>query len=77
METESPKQAPGLLDGYLKPEALAAELGIHPRTLRKLSEKGQGPPKTTISPKTFYYSRESVLEWLASREQRRTGKGRR
>jgi predicted DNA-binding transcriptional regulator AlpA len=70
------KQAHGILDGYLKPEALAAELGIHVRTLRKLDERNEGPPRTIIGHKAIYYKKESVLEWLQSREQPKASKGR-
>jgi len=76
METESPKQTPDLLDGYDPAEVTAAGLKMHPRTLRKMDERGDGPPKTVIGRKV-YYRRESVRAWLASQEQRRTGKGRR
>ncbi len=69
------KQTCGILAGYLKPEALAAEMGIHPRTLRKLHERSEGPPRTTIG-RLVLYNRKSVIEWLQSREQRRTSQGR-
>jgi excisionase family DNA binding protein len=64
-----------LLDDYLKPDILAQELGIHQRTLRKLEERGEGPPKTVIGRKVLF-RRESVVAWLQSREQRKTNKGR-
>lgn len=60
-----------LLESYMKPQALAAELGVHVRTLRKLDERGEGPPKTMIGRKVLY-RRDSVVDWLRSREQRRT-----
>jgi predicted DNA-binding transcriptional regulator AlpA len=65
-----------LLDDYYKPEALAAELGINVRTLRKLHERDEAPAKTTIG-RLVLYRRESVAEWLREREQGRPRKGRR
>ena len=59
-----------LLDDFFKPETLAAEIGVHVRTLRKWDELGIGPPKTQIGRLTLY-RRESVVEWLQNREQRR------
>jgi DNA-binding transcriptional MerR regulator len=60
-----------LLDDYLKPESLAGELGVHPRTLRKWGELQIGPPRTQVGRLTLY-RRESVAEWLKSREQNKT-----
>jgi excisionase family DNA binding protein len=63
-----------LLDDFYSVEELAGQLGIHQRTLRKFAERGEGPPETRIGRKILY-SRTSVIEWLASREQRK-GRGR-
>ncbi len=63
-----------LLSDYLSPQTLAAELAIHPRTLRKFDERGEGPPKTMIGRKVLY-RRDSVVEWLRNREQRRRHRG--
>jgi excisionase family DNA binding protein len=59
-----------LLESYLSPEQLAAELQLHVRTIRKFDERGEGPPKTVLGRKVLY-RREAVIEWLASREQHR------
>ena len=59
-----------LLDDYYRPEALATELGIHVRTLRKWDELNLGPPKTQIGRLTLY-RRDSVAEWLQAREQQK------
>jgi DNA-binding transcriptional MerR regulator len=64
-----------LLADYLKPEALAAEIGIHVRTLRKWDELGIGPPKTQIGRLTLYRV-DSVREWLSTREKRQDRKRR-
>jgi DNA-binding transcriptional MerR regulator len=59
-----------LLDSFFTPEALAAEIGVHVRTLRKFSERGEGPPETRLGRKVLY-AKDSVIEWLKAREQRR------
>jgi hypothetical protein len=59
-----------LLDEYYKPEQLAAELSIHVRTLRKLGERGEGPPVTAIG-RLKLFRKSSVSEWLQGREQRK------
>jgi DNA-binding transcriptional MerR regulator len=69
------RETTALLSDFFSDAQLAAEIGVHPRTLRKWDERGEGPPKTVIGRKVLY-RRQSVIEWLASREQRR-GKGRR
>lgn len=62
-----------LLEDFFTPEQLAGELAIHVRTLRKLDERGEGPPKTPVGRKILY-RKESVVAWLKSREQRRQGR---
>ena len=56
-----------LLGGYLFDKELAAELKLHPRTLRKLEEQGLGPPRTRVGRKVLY-RRAAVEEWLLARE---------
>ena len=58
-----------LLDEYLTPAELAAELGVCTKTLDRWRVTGSGPPITKIGRKPFY-SRESVRGWLQAREQR-------
>jgi hypothetical protein len=65
-----------LLDGFFTHKQLSAEIGVHPRTLRRILKRGEGPPRTILGPKTILYRRESVAEWLRSREQRSTRLGR-
>jgi hypothetical protein len=58
----------GILDGYLTPQQLAAELGVSERTVARWHAARQGPPRVMIGRKP-YYKRTSVTErWLASRE---------
>ena len=42
-----------ILEGYLPPEALAAQLGIGLRTLYRWQARGIGPPKTKIGGKVL------------------------
>jgi hypothetical protein len=58
----------GLLDEYMPVWELAAELNVHPQTLRRWHAERRGPPRTKIA-RTFYYRRGAVEEWLRSREQ--------
>lgn len=60
-----------LLDEYLKPDELAAELNVCTKTLHIWRINGSGPPITKIGRKPFY-SRAGVLAWLREREQRST-----
>jgi len=64
-----PKQET-LLDGYLRKAQLAQELGQSPRTLDRWETLRIGPPRVVIG-RTILYRRDSVLEWLKSREQHR------
>jgi predicted DNA-binding transcriptional regulator AlpA len=57
--------APGL--GLLTPRELARELGISPRTLMRLHDRKQAPPKIQIG-KRHVYKISSVEAWLERRE---------
>jgi hypothetical protein len=57
-----------LLDDYLPPEDLAAELNVTTRTLDRWRVVGSGPPLTKIG-RAVYYSRKAA-EWVRAREQR-------
>jgi Helix-turn-helix domain len=59
-----------LLDDFYRPAQLAGELGLHPRTLRKLAERNQGPPATRVGRLTLY-RKSSVSTWLLDREERK------
>jgi predicted site-specific integrase-resolvase len=58
-----------LLDDYMSPNELAAQLGICSRTLVRWHLLGVAPPKTTVGRKV-YYKRSSVAAWLDGRERR-------
>jgi hypothetical protein len=58
----------GLLADYFSPKELAAELGIHQRTLARWYSLRIGPPRTTVGRKPLY-RRSAVEQWLRNREQ--------
>ena len=60
-----------LLDDYYDADQLSAELNRTPRTLCDWRTKRKGPPVTRIGNRPYYH-RDSVRQWLLSRE----GKGR-
>jgi predicted DNA-binding transcriptional regulator AlpA len=51
----------------------ASALGINTRTLQRLDETGEGPPRLQLSLRRVGYLRSDVLSWL---EQRRTVRAR-
>jgi hypothetical protein len=56
-----------ILEDYLTRDQLAAELNVCWRTVKRWTDRGEGPPVTRIG-QTPYYRRTSVAEWLRSRE---------
>lgn len=56
-----------VLDGYLRREQLASELGISPRTIDRWHLLRQGPPRVQIG-RTILYEVAAVRLWLQSRE---------
>ncbi len=60
----------GLLDDYSEKSELARELKKSSRTLDRWEALRIGPPRVVIG-RTVLYNRNSVREWLESREQRR------
>ena len=64
-DTTSPKS---LLEDYMTPEELAAELDKSPRTIDRWARLRTGPPKTVIGKKP-YYRREAVREWMLNKER--------
>ena len=57
-----------LLDGYLRREELAQQLGVSARTIDRWQTLRCGPPRVAIG-RTVLYSLESIRRWLQSREQ--------
>lgn len=48
--------------------AVAAELGIHPDTLRKLCRAGKGPRLLRLSTRCYGVRRADLESWLESRD---------
>ena len=68
LATNNTEQAAPLLGTeYLTPDGLARELHVSDRTLARWHVERVGPPRVVIG-RTILYRRESVLAWLASRE---------
>lgn len=62
-----PPQA-GILDGLLPVDALAAELGVHVRTLTRLSDQPNGLPYVRLGARR-YYRIETVKTWILAQER--------
>ncbi len=66
---DAPVPASSLLgENYLSHAQVAKGFGISPRTLFRLHTQRQGPPRVRVGKKVLY-RRESLLAWLASREE--------
>jgi hypothetical protein len=61
--------APALLAGHLPEREAAKELRQTLRTLRSWRQKGSGPAYTKIGRRVFY-SRSTLLGWIASLERK-------
>ncbi len=57
-----------VLEGFLRREELAQQLGCSPRTIDRWQAMRQGPPRVCIG-RTILYNIESVREWLRSQEE--------
>lgn len=55
----------------LNTDALAAELGLAPITLRKLRMRGDGPPFVKVG-RSVRYRADDVRAWLSARTHNRT-----
>jgi excisionase family DNA binding protein len=61
-----------ILQDYVTPEALAEELGVSPRTLKRWRLDRVGPAPTKIGRK-FLYRRDAVKKWLEKSEPLKWG----
>ena len=57
-----------VLDGFLRREELAQQLGLSPRTIDRWEALRKGPPRVCVG-RTILYKIESVREWLQSNER--------
>jgi hypothetical protein len=57
-----------VLNGYLTPPELAAQLGICQRTLARWQRDRTGPPRSVVGRRILYRA-ESVTAWLVKREK--------
>jgi predicted DNA-binding transcriptional regulator AlpA len=67
------EQGEGAPDDLLSQRQLAQWFGICTSWLENARSKGFGPPFIRLSGSRVRYRRESVIEWLKTREQTRTG----
>jgi predicted DNA-binding transcriptional regulator AlpA len=65
---ENAQTAPIVRLDYLEPAELARELDVSERTIHRWHVMRIGPPRVTIG-RTVLYRRESVRQWLESREE--------
>jgi predicted DNA-binding transcriptional regulator AlpA len=56
-----------LLEGYLRRDELAQQLGVSARTIDRWHNLRSGPPRIAIG-RTILYRLESVLGWLQAQE---------
>ena len=57
-----------VLEGFLRREELAKQLGCSARTIDRWQALREGPPRVHVG-RTILYNVESVRAWLRSREQ--------
>src|ERR1017187_10466731 len=57
-----------VLEGFLRREELAHQLGLSPRTIDRWEALRMGPPRVSVG-RTILYNIESVREWLVSQER--------
>jgi predicted DNA-binding transcriptional regulator AlpA len=57
-----------VLEGFLRREELAQQLGLSPRTIDRWQALRQGPPRVCVG-RTVLYRVEAVRQWLQMREQ--------
>jgi predicted DNA-binding transcriptional regulator AlpA len=68
LTSQEPSSKQLLLDGYLRREELAQQLGVSARTIDRWQMLRCGPPRVAIG-RTILFNLDSVRQWLQSREQ--------
>jgi predicted DNA-binding transcriptional regulator AlpA len=61
-------RAATVLEGYLTPTQLAAQLGCCEKTLARWHAARRGPPRVTLG-RRLLYRRTAVAEWLQRQEK--------
>ena len=74
-KVETPAGHPEILEGYLRRDELAAQLGRCRRTIERWHSLGIGPPRIAIG-RMVLYRVESVREWLAEQQEAGNRRGR-
>ena len=67
-KVETPAGHPEILEGYLRRDELAAQLGRCRRTLERWHSLRIGPPRIVIG-RMVLYRVESVRKWLAAQQE--------
>jgi predicted DNA-binding transcriptional regulator AlpA len=65
---QEPSSKQLLLDGYLRREELAQQLGVSARTIDRWQMLRCGPPRVAIG-RTILYNLDSVRQWLRANEE--------
>ena len=67
ISSKSDSSQSAVLEGYLRRDELATQLGVSPRTIDRWQVLRCGPPRIAIG-RTILYDLNSVREWLRSKE---------
>ena len=68
MQDERPF-APGVLDGFLTKQELAAQLGLSVDALDRLCARREGPPSIKVGRRVLF-AHDDVATWLAAQPKR-------
>jgi len=52
---------------FFSPKEVAAMLGVHRRTLARLSVRGDGPKFIKVNDRVLKYPRKALIEWIESK----------
>ena len=67
MEANTTKTVPPDVDTILTRAEAARLLRLSTRSLERMGEVGEGPPRIQLSERRVAYWRRDLLDWLASR----------
>ena len=63
------KSVPPNESEYLSQAEAAGFLGFHVNTMVNLSNRGEGPPRSKIGPRTVRYRKSDLVSWMESRKE--------